>query len=98
MSLDIKTVLPYLVILASLAMTWGMWSERLEAVETKANSITQMKQDIAVIKEKIIRANKVIKKKKLDRYRTFSIKVDNQLVYCHYEQQLEKSLPLIICY
>ena len=52
MSLDIKTVLPYLVILASLAMTWGMWSERLEVVETKANSITQMKQDIAVIKEK----------------------------------------------
>ena len=54
MSLDIKTVLPYLVILASLAMTWGMWSERLEAVETKADSITQMQQDIAVIKEKII--------------------------------------------
>ena len=51
-----------------------------------------------VIKEKIIRANEVMKKKKLDGYRTFSIKVDNQLVYCHYEQQLEKSLPLIICY
>ena len=51
-----------------------------------------------VIKEKIIRANEVMKKKKLDRYRTFSIIVDNQLVYCHYEQQLEKSLPLIICY
>ena len=54
MKLEIKTVLPYLVIITSLAMTWGMWSERLEAVETKANSITQMKQDIAVIKEKII--------------------------------------------
>jgi regulatory protein YycH of two-component signal transduction system YycFG len=54
MNFDIKTVLPYLVILASLAMTWGMWSERLEAVEAKANSITQMQQDIAVIKEKII--------------------------------------------
>jgi regulatory protein YycH of two-component signal transduction system YycFG len=54
MNFDIKTVLPYLVILASLAMTWGMWSERLEAVEVKANSITQMQQDIAVIKEKII--------------------------------------------
>lgn len=54
MNLDIKTVLPYLVILASLAMTWGMWSERLEAVEAKANSISQMQQDIAVIKEKII--------------------------------------------
>lgn len=54
MNLDIKTVLPYLMILASLAMTWGMWSERLEAVEAKANSISQMQQDIAVIKEKII--------------------------------------------
>ncbi len=49
-----KTVLPYLVILTSLAMTWGMWSERLEAVETKANTISEMQQDIAVIKEKII--------------------------------------------
>ena len=53
MNLDIKTVLPYLVILASLAMTWGMWSERLEAVEAKADSISAMQQDIAVIKEKI---------------------------------------------
>ena len=51
-----------------------------------------------VIKEKIIRANEVIKKKKLDKYRTFSIKVDNQFIYCHYEQKLENSLPLIICY
>ena len=51
-----------------------------------------------VIKEKIIRANEVIKKKKLDKYRTFSIKVDNRLVYCHYEQWQENSLPLIICY
>jgi len=54
MNFDMKTVLPYLVILASLAMTWGMWSERLEAVEAKADSISQMQQDIAVIKEKII--------------------------------------------
>jgi|TARA_Y100000033_G_scaffold45720_1_gene49424 hypothetical protein len=54
MNIDFKTVLPYLVILASLAMTWGMWSERLEAVEAKADSISQMQQDIAVIKEKII--------------------------------------------
>ena len=50
------------------------------------------------IKEKIIRVNKVIKKKELDRYRTFSIIVHEQLVYCHYEQLREKSLPLIICY
>jgi len=54
MNLDLKTILPYLVIIVSLAMTWGMWSERLEAVETKADSISAMQQDIAVIKEKII--------------------------------------------
>ena len=50
------------------------------------------------IKEKLIRANEVIKSKRLDRYRTFSIIVDDQLVYCHYEQPRKKSLPLIICY
>ena len=50
------------------------------------------------ITEKLIRANEVIKSKQLDRYRTFSIIVDDQLVYCHYEQPQKKSLPLIICY
>lgn len=54
MNIDIKTILPYIVIVASISMTWGMWSERIEAVETKADSIAQMQQDIAVIKEKII--------------------------------------------
>lgn len=49
-----KTILPYLVIISSLAMTWGMWSQRLEAVETKVDSVTEMQQDIAVIKEKIM--------------------------------------------
>ena len=50
------------------------------------------------IKEKIIRANEVIKSKQLDKYRNFSIIVDDHLVYCHYEQPRKKSLPLIICY
>ena len=50
------------------------------------------------IKEKLIRASEVIKSKQLDRYRTFSIIVDDRLVYCHYEQPRKKSLPLIICY
>ena len=54
MNFDMKTILPYLVIISSLAMTWGMWSQRLEAVETKVDSVTQMQQDIAVIKEKIM--------------------------------------------
>ena len=46
MKLDLKIILPYVVIIASLAMTWGMWSERLEAVEKKADSVTQMQQDM----------------------------------------------------
>ena len=50
------------------------------------------------IKEKIIRANEVIKEKELDRYRTISIIVNNQIVYCHYEHLSEDNLPLIICY
>lgn len=54
MKLDLKTLLPYLVLIGTLAMTWGMWSERLNAVEKKANSVAKMQQDIAVIKEKII--------------------------------------------
>jgi len=35
-------------------MTWGMWSERLNAVEKKADSVAQMQQDIAIIKAKIL--------------------------------------------
>jgi hypothetical protein len=54
MKLDLKTILPYAVIVATLAMTWGMWSERLNAVEEKADSVAQIQQDIAVIKEKIL--------------------------------------------
>jgi hypothetical protein len=54
MKIDLKIILPYIVILASLAMTWGMWSERLEAVEQKADAVAQMQQDIAIIKEKIM--------------------------------------------
>ena len=54
MKIDLKIILPYIVIIASLAMTWVMWSERLEAVEKKADSVTQMQQDIAIIKEKIM--------------------------------------------
>jgi regulatory protein YycH of two-component signal transduction system YycFG len=53
MKIDIKTVLPYLVLIGTMIMTWGMWSERLNAVEEKADSVTQMQQDIAVIKAQL---------------------------------------------
>ena len=53
MKIDIKTALPYLVLAATIIMTWGMWSERIEAVEQKADSVAEMQQDIAVIKIQI---------------------------------------------
>ena len=52
--IEMKTVLPYVVLIATVGMTWGMWAERLNAVEKKADSVAQMQQDIAVIKSKII--------------------------------------------
>ena len=54
MKIDLKTILPYCAIIVSISMSWGMMSERLEAVGRKADNITVMQQDIAVIKEKII--------------------------------------------
>ena len=54
MKLELKTILPYLVLLVTIGMTWGMFSERLDAVERKADSVALIQQDIAVIKEKIM--------------------------------------------
>jgi hypothetical protein len=54
MNIDIKILAPYLIMVLGFAMTWGMWAERLDALETKTNSIATMQQDIAIIKEKII--------------------------------------------
>ena len=51
--LDIKTILPYLVLIGTMLITWGMWSERLNAVEVKADSVAKMQQDLAVIKVQI---------------------------------------------
>lgn len=53
MNIDIKTALPYLVLFGTMLMTWGMWSERIQAVEVKADSVAEMQQDIAVIKIQI---------------------------------------------
>ncbi len=52
--IDLKLIAPYVVMAFGIAMTWGMWSERLDAVESKVDAITQMQQDIAIIKEKIM--------------------------------------------
>tara|TARA_R100000664_G_C2749182_1_gene136583 strand:+ start:894 stop:1124 length:231 start_codon:yes stop_codon:yes gene_type:complete len=52
--IEIKTVLPYVVLIATIGMTWGMFTERLNAVEKKADSVAKMQQDIAVIKTQIL--------------------------------------------
>jgi len=54
MKIDLKLIAPYIVMAFGIAMTWGMWSERLDAVESKVDKVTQMQQDIAIIKEKIM--------------------------------------------
>jgi hypothetical protein len=54
MKLDLKTILPYIVLTGTIAMTWGMWSERLNAVEKKADAVAAIQQDIAIIKERIL--------------------------------------------
>ena len=46
--------MPYVVLIATIGMTWGMFTERLNAVEKKADSVAKMQQDIAVIKSKLI--------------------------------------------
>ena len=42
------------MLVSTIGMTCGMWSERLNAVEKKADSVAQMQQDIAIIKAKIL--------------------------------------------
>ena len=54
MKLELKVILPYIALIVGLGMSWGMFSERLDAVETKADRIADMKTDIAIIKEKIM--------------------------------------------
>tara|TARA_R100001443_G_scaffold115177_2_gene132332 strand:- start:648 stop:845 length:198 start_codon:yes stop_codon:yes gene_type:complete len=54
MKIDIKTIATYATIFITIGITWGMFSERLNAVEQKADTISEIKSDIAVIKEKIM--------------------------------------------
>ena len=51
MKIDIKTIATYATIFITIGITWGMFSERLDAVEKKADTIAEIKSDIAVIKD-----------------------------------------------
>jgi hypothetical protein len=54
MKIELKYILPYVALIVGLGMSWGMFSERLDAVEVKADRIADMQTDIAIIKEKIM--------------------------------------------
>jgi len=54
MKLELKVILPYIALIVGLGMSWGMFSARLDAVEAKADKISNMSTDIAIIKEKIM--------------------------------------------
>ena len=51
------------VIVMTIGVSWGMFSSRLDAVETKADKIAQIQSDIAVIKEKISSMEKLLQEK-----------------------------------
>ena len=54
MKIDIKTIATYATIFITIGITWGMFTARLDALEQKADTISEIKSDIAVIKEKIM--------------------------------------------
>tara|TARA_R110002012_G_scaffold320419_1_gene544017 strand:+ start:272 stop:469 length:198 start_codon:yes stop_codon:yes gene_type:complete len=49
----LKTLSPYIVIVATALVTWGSFSARLNEVEKKADNIATIQQDIAVMKQDI---------------------------------------------
>ena len=53
MKIDLKIVLPYVVILTSIAMTWGMWSERLEAVEKKLIQLLRCNKILLLLRKRL---------------------------------------------
>jgi len=53
MNIDIKSILPVLLILVSVGVTWGNFTQKIEALEIKVDKVEQMAIDIAIVKEKI---------------------------------------------
>jgi hypothetical protein len=53
MNIDMKAILPLLLILVSVGATWGNFTQKIEALEIKVDKVEQMAIDIAIVKEKI---------------------------------------------
>ena len=54
MQIDLKALISYAPLILALGITWGVFSTRLDAVAAKVDKISQMQQDIAVIKAKVM--------------------------------------------
>ena len=54
MKIDIKFLLSFIPMLLSVGIIYGTLNTKVKALETKVDNVTQMQQDIAVIKEKIM--------------------------------------------
>ena len=58
MKIELKTLAPYIIMLIGFAASWGMWQQKVQALETKVDAISQMQIDIAVIKSQLVDINK----------------------------------------
>jgi len=54
MNIDIKFLLSFIPMLLTVGIIYGTLNTKVKALETKVDNVTQMQQDIAVIKEKIM--------------------------------------------
>jgi len=54
MKIDIKFLLSFVPMLLTVGIIYGTLNTKVKALETKVDNVTQMQQDIAVNKEKIM--------------------------------------------
>ncbi len=54
MKIDIKFLFSFIPMLLAVGIIYGTLNTKVKAIEVKIDNVTQMQQDIAVIKEKIM--------------------------------------------
>ena len=58
MKIELKALAPYIIMIIGFAGSWGMWQQKVAALESKVDAVTQMQIDIAVIKSQLVDINK----------------------------------------
>ena len=54
MQIDTKYIASFLPMILAVGVLYGSFSNKIEALEKEVNDISQMKTDVAIIKEKIM--------------------------------------------